>query len=58
MRLNAGVVPHDEVVPLGVLHLMARHGLRQTEGAPVRDVADDAAVSEDDLSGGEDDSVS
>lgn len=42
-----GVVAHDEVVAVGVLHLVHRDGLGEGEDAPVGEAADDAAVFED-----------
>lgn len=41
------VVPHDEVVAVGVLHLVDGDGLGQREDAPVGEAADDAAVFQD-----------
>jgi len=49
VRLDAGIVPHDEVVAPDVADLMSADGRGQPEHAPVLDVADDAAVAEDDL---------
>lgn len=44
--LCGGVVAHDEVVAVGVLHLVDGDGLGEGEDAPVREAADDAAVLE------------
>jgi len=52
--LCAGVVAHGEVVAALVALLMEGGGAGQHEDAPVLDVADDAAVAEDELAGGED----
>lgn len=54
---DAGVVAQDEVVAAHVAGLVERDGARQVEDAPVGDVADDAALAEDQLAGGEDDSA-
>jgi len=56
VRLDARVVAHDEVVAAGVAGLVLAHGAWEHEDAPVLDVADDAAVAEDQLAGCEDDS--
>ena len=47
VHLGGGVVSHDEVVAVGVLHLMHRNGLGEGEDAPVGEAADDAAILED-----------
>lgn len=44
---GGGVVAHDEVVAVGVLHLVDGDGLGEGEDAPVGEAADDAAVAED-----------
>lgn len=44
---GGGVVAHDEVVAVGVLHLVDGDGLGEGEDAPVGEAADDAAVFED-----------
>jgi hypothetical protein len=44
-------------MPSHVAGLVERDGARQVEDAPVGDVADDAALAEDQLAGGEDDSI-
>jgi len=54
--LDAGIVAHDEVVAVGVTGLVFADGPRKVEHAPVRDVADHAALSEDELAGREDNS--
>lgn len=47
VHLGGGVVSHDEVVAVGVLHLMHRDGLGEREDAPVGEAAHDAAILED-----------
>lgn len=42
-----GVVAHDEVVAVGVLHLVDGDWLGEGEDAPVGEAADDAAILED-----------
>lgn len=54
---GGGVVAHDEVVAVVVELLVARDGARQREHAPVVDGPDHAALPEDELARGEDDSV-
>lgn len=54
---GGGVVAHDKVVAGLVLHLGLCDGAREGEDAPVGDAADDAAIAEDDLAGGEGDSI-
>ena len=44
MNLCGRVVSHDEVVAVGVLHLMDGDGTGQGENAPVRESSNDAAV--------------
>lgn len=44
----ARVVPHDEVVPVVVLHLVHGDGPRKGEDPPVAYSADDTTVTEDD----------
>lgn len=39
-----GVIAHDEVVAMGVLHLVHGDGLGEGEDAPVGEAADNAAV--------------
>lgn len=51
------VVAHDEVVARLVLHLRPGNGAGELEDAPVGHAADDAAIAEDDLAGGEGDSM-
>ena len=46
LRATPRVEPHDEVVPLGVLHLVHARRPRQQEGAPVGVPAHDAAGSQ------------
>lgn len=45
MDVGRGVVPHDEVVAVGVLHLVDGDGPREREDAPVGDTADDTTIS-------------
>jgi hypothetical protein len=52
-----GVVAHEEVVAARVSHLVRGDGAREREDAPVGDAADDAAVAEDELSGGQGDAA-
>ncbi|KAL1840002.1 hypothetical protein VTJ49DRAFT_919 [Mycothermus thermophilus] len=52
-----GIVAQHEVVALGIPRLVARDGPREVEDAPVGHVADHAALAEDELACGEDDSV-
>ena len=47
MGAGAGIVAHDKVMPVVVLHLMDRDGTRQGEDAPVAEAADDTAIPED-----------
>lgn len=56
VRIGRGVIPHDEVVAVAVLHLVADQGLREGVDAVVLDAADDAALAEDDLPAGYGDS--
>lgn len=51
MRRDAGVVPHDKVVAAVMALLVGGDGTRQQESAPVLDVADDAALVEDEFAG-------
>lgn len=44
---GGGVVAHDEVVAVGVLHLVDGDGFGEGEDTPVGEAADDAAVAED-----------
>lgn len=57
MGADARVVAQHKVVALCVARLVDGGGAREVEDAPVGDVADDAAAAEDQLAGGEDDSV-
>lgn len=57
MGSHAGVIAQNKVVPLGVSGLVQRNGSGEVEDAPVCDVADYAALAEDGLAGGEDESV-
>lgn len=54
---GGGVVAHDEVVAVGVLHLVDGDWLGEGEDAPVGEAADDAAVFEDEGADGLGDSV-
>lgn len=56
VRRHARVVPQRKVVAARVPDLVAADGRGEHEDAPVVDVADDAAVAEDELAGCEDDS--
>lgn len=47
MDLGGGVVSHDEVVAVVVLHLMDGDGFREGKDAPVGEAADDAAIPQD-----------
>lgn len=55
---GAGVVAHDEVVAVVVLHLVDRDGARQGEDTPVAEAADDAAIAKDNGANGVGDSGS
>lgn len=57
VRVGRGVVPHDEVVALAVLHLVAHQRPREGVDAVVLDAADHAALAEDDLAAGYGDSA-
>lgn len=54
---GGGVVAHDEVMAVGVLHLVDGDWLGEGEDAPVGEAADDAAVFEDEGADGLGDSV-
>lgn len=54
---GGGVVAHDEVVAVGVLHLVDGDWLGEGEDAPVGEAADDAAVFQDEGADGLGDSV-
>lgn len=57
VRADPRVVAHDEIVALCVLGLVERDAPRQVEDAPVGDVADHAALAEDELACCQDESV-
>ena len=57
VNVCGGVVAHDEVVAVGVLHLMHGDGLGKGEDSPVGEAADDAAVFEDEGADGLGDSA-
>jgi len=57
VRLDRAIIADHEVVAFVVAHLVARDGAGKHEDAPVGDVTDHAALSEDELACGEDDSV-
>jgi hypothetical protein len=45
--LGRGVVSHNEVVAVGVPHLMDGNGAGEGEHAPIGEAADDAAILDD-----------
>lgn len=57
LGLDAGVEAHGEVVARVVPHLVHAGRLGQREHAPVRDPPDHPALLQDQLAGGQDDSV-
>lgn len=57
VHFGRGVVAHDKVVAVCVLHLVDGDWLGEGEDAPVGEAADDAAVFEDEGADGLGDSV-
>jgi len=54
--LAGNIVAQHEVVSLAMFHLVTANGARQAKDPPVFNIANHAAVAEDDLAGGKDDS--
>lgn len=57
VHARGGVVAHDEVVAVGVLHLVDGDWFGEGEDAPVGEAADDTAVFEDEGADGLGDSI-